>query len=217
MRHDSGIPWALATAGLLAGLAAMGRRGSRSSQLDTVLELVPELRMRWDNDENDEGWEHPDEVEGFHLSDMTLEMPPPVRRWWEKATGTTYLGHGNYRVAVRMSDGSVVKFAMDHTGEEGIEREIDAWNESANDPEVRELFVPMISGRYDYVQLEHATPLTRAMLAKDPKLKAQFQARQARANALHWEGRHRSGDIDSIDNWGIHNGVVKMLDYEAIE
>jgi len=196
------------TVAAIGALAAVGmRRGSRSyDQVERALELVPELRRRWVQEEGG-GDEEEDE---FFLMDFP-DFPPATRRWFEDQTGLAYLGHGNHRIVFRMSDGDVLKLALDIEGEKANELETAAWEEYGADPRVRDYLVPLIAGNEDFVIMEHATPLSSPM---DLKTEQEFTRRHNRWQRMAFEGLHDVYDT-SMRNWGRHDGKLKLLDYEA--
>ena len=220
MRRDRGD---LLTIGVLAAIAGAGawgvRRGGRNAeidgQIDRALELVPELVLQWVNHAEDSALQDPGEVEDFYLSDMMDRPSRATLAWWKQETGLTYIGHGNQRVAFRLSDGSVLKLALDHVGEESNELEMETWQEAQGDPDVLDLLVPMLAGNERFIHMAGADPLSATRLQGDPRLAERFRERFRVANTLAHEGRLVATDLAVPKNWGIHEGRIKILDYEA--
>ena len=221
-RKGDGTGIALLSVLALAGAAAAFRGSGASrnadprAQIERALALVPELVLRWVNHENGTDLTDPNEVESFHLSDLNAP-PKQVLDWWARETGLTYVGQGNQRVVFRLVDGSVLKLALDDWGREGNEREIETWREAQGDLEVLDLLVPILSGNEDFIHMAGADPLSSARLRADPQLAARFMARLKVANNFGWEGRLMADDFATPMNWGIHDGEIKILDYEAAQ
>jgi hypothetical protein len=135
-----------------------------------------------------------------------------VRRWWESTTGTTYIGHGNYRVVFDMGDGTVLKLALDATGEDENVNEIQAWEEH-HDDEASRFLAPLLEGDERYVLMERAEPLSMSAIQRDPSLKRRLDEASRQFNNLALEGKHEIMDIASPSNWGLLNGELVLIDY----
>jgi hypothetical protein len=202
----------LAAVAALAGMAALSRRsGSRAVDAQGLYRWIPELRRRWYNEDEGEDVEDPDEVEDFFLSDHPW-IPDGVQRWWEQATGTRYLGHGNYRVVVSLGDGTVAKFSLDSHGEDENSREVEAWDEYAGTP-VADFLAPMIWGSDEMVVMRQAEALSMDKLEADPALALALKRRDDALNALGLQGKHNITDTAHPGNWGILDGKIVLIDY----
>ena len=180
--------------------------------LQELLDLVPELRMRWYNAAEGEDLTDPDEVEDFHLSDYGWSFDPEVKAWWERTTGTRYLGHGNYRFVVSLGDGTVAKLALDGWGEDENQREIEAWQRHQG-TEVEGFLAPMVRGSEEVVVMEQAHALSSDQLEANPALARAHEARDHAFNLLGHQGKHRITDTAAPGNWGVLHGQVVLIDY----
>jgi len=206
-----------ATLAAVAALAAAGslkRRssGSRSVSIQHMMEMVPELRLRWYNatshpdDRVDDAWD----VEDFFLSDQ-FEFPQDVRSWWEGATGTRYIGHGNYRIVFGLDDDHVLKIALDYHGEGENQRELDAWD-TYEGTDIGQYLVPIVEGDERYVLMKRAVPLSMDSIER-LGLKRRLDEVSRQFGRLAFAGLHNITDTASPSNWGLMGDKILLVDY----
>lgn len=205
------------TIAAVAALAAAGKlkrrsAGSRSLSIQHIIGMTPELRMRWHNavSHPDDKVDDTEDVEDFYLSDQ-FEFPQDVRSWWEKTTGTEYIGHGNYRVVFGLDDDHVLKIALDYHGEGENQRELDAWD-TYEGTDIEQYLVPIVEGDERYVLMKRAVPLsTRAI--EDRGIEERLNKVSRQFDRLAFEDLHSITDTASPSNWGLMGGKILLVDY----
>lgn len=193
----------LAIATLLAAAAASDAEPSTSG-LDLALQHLEELKHRivLANGTTLE----PDQ--DFYSSDWSV--PDEVIAWWNATTNTRWLDSGTNRIAVQIPDGRVVKFALDSDGRQANLNELATWNDAQFDTEVLDFLVPIHAGNEHFILMDYADPLG---LVLPDELDRRFRTRNQDWQTLLLQGRSRARDVPYF-NWGIHQGKIRLLDYE---
>lgn len=194
---------ALAIATLLTAAAAANTEPSASG-LDLALQQLKNLKHRI-------ALAHgtvlePDE--DFYLSDWPV--PDEVIAWWNNTTNTRWLGTGTNRIAVQISDGRVIKFALDPDGRQANLNELATWRDAQSDAEVLDFLVPIHAGNEHFILMDYAEPLG---LVLPGDLDQRFRKRNQDWQTLLLQDRSRARDVPYF-NWGLHRGQIRLLDYE---
>ncbi len=188
----------------LGAIASSGKKGQRNVlSVQDLRALIPELRQRWFEAWNDE--EYDEDLDDFELSEYG-PIPQAVKDWWEKKTGTTYLGHGNYRIVFDMHNGRVIKLALDYHGEGENRAQIESWND-LYDTDLGQLLAPLVDGDDDYVVMVKAKPIDQ----NNPQIVEMVNEASRQVEQLQDE--HGISDTASLSNWGLLGGRVVLIDY----
>lgn len=204
---------ALGAVGLLALAGAAQSRGTRNvgqpdwPRINRALSLLPVLRARWAYWVWGQVVEDQDELDDFFLAEVA-GMPGHLQRWWKGETGMTYIGQGATRLVFRMGDGNVLKLALDFNGEQANISEIEVWDEWSEDENTVDFLVPLLAGDERFVVMEQAE-----LLPCDLFRRKQL-ADRVNARILAWKALDTSVDDTHPDNWGIHEGKIRLLDYQ---
>lgn len=149
-----------------------------------------------------------EEDEDFYLSDWTVT--DEVIAWWNATTNTRWLDSGTNRIAVQIPDGRVLKFALDPDGRQANLNELATWRDAQSDPEVLDFLVPIHAGNEHFILMDYAEPLG---LVLPGELDRRFRKRNQDWQTLLLQDRSRARDVPYF-NWGLHQGQIRLLDYE---
>lgn len=179
--------------------------------IDEILDLVPELALRWHaaNAKTDAAT-----IEGdfdFTLADHDV-FPEQVRSWWERRTGLAYIAHGSTRIVFDLGDGYVIKIALDPAGEEANVGEMDNWF-SLCESGLSVFFVPVEAGDERFILMPKVKPLSSRIFSEPGGKEIEQEWKLRRDAFRRLVSIHGIIDIDITSNWGIFDGSISLLDY----
>lgn len=192
-------------------MSKVGLRSAGRASVDEVLDLVPELALRWHA--ADAGLD-PCSIEGdfnFTLADHDV-FPDLVRAWWEERTGLVYIAHGSTRIVFDLGDGLVIKIALDPMGEEANVGEMDTWF-SLCESGLSVFFVPVEAGDERFLLMSKVEPLSQRRFLEPDGAEIEREWRLRRDAFRRLQPAHGVLDIDIPSNWGLLDGMVSILDY----
>jgi len=196
----------IAIATLIGAVAAdQAEEPPRTSGLDLALQHLEQLKQRIVQAHG----EQLDPDQDFYLADWSV--PDEVIEWWNTTTNTRWLDTGTNRIAVRIPDGRVLKLALDPDGRASNLAELETWNSAQSDRQVLDFLVPIHAGNEHFILMDYAKPLG---LELPDALDRRFRQRNQKWGDLLFQGRSRARDVPYF-NWGIHQGRIRLLDYEA--